>query len=95
MARVAALEIVLEEIVDDAERRVPRVAGEDLVPVRIAHPLHQDLGEDPAEVGRDRQVGRVEVLSGIVKSQKVVVEGIVRVRDGIPVDVVDVRDGGS
>jgi membrane fusion protein, multidrug efflux system len=43
-------------------------------------------------VGR-RQVGRVEVLGGITAGQEVVVEGIVRVRDGIAVEVVERRSG--
>lgn len=50
--------------------------------------------ETDVQVGR-RQVGRVEVLGGIDKAQKVVVEGIVRVRDGLSVEVVEVRNGGS
>lgn len=50
--------------------------------------------ETSVEVGR-RQVGRVEVLAGLEKGQRVVVEGIVRVRDGVPVEVVEVRGGGA
>lgn len=43
-------------------------------------------------VGR-RRVGSVEVLGGLDVGQKVVVEGLVRVRDGTEVEVVAVRDG--
>ena len=43
-------------------------------------------------VGR-RRVGRVEVLGGLEKGQRVVVDGLVRVRDGTKVEVVAVRDG--
>ena len=43
-------------------------------------------------VGR-RRVGRVEVLDGLQAGQRVVVEGLVRVRDGTEVEVVAVRDG--
>ena len=44
------------------------------------------------EVGR-RRVGSVEVLSGLVAGQRVIVEGLVRVLDGSKVQVVAVRDG--
>ena len=43
-------------------------------------------------VGR-RRVGRVEVLGGLEQGQRVVVEGLVRLRDGTPVEVVAVREG--
>lgn len=43
-------------------------------------------------VGR-RRVGRVEVMQGLDEGQRVVVDGLVRVRDGMKVDVVAVRDG--
>lgn len=43
-------------------------------------------------VGR-RRVGSVEVLGGLEVGQKVVVKGLVRVRDGSQVEVVAVRDG--
>lgn len=45
-------------------------------------------------VGR-RRVGYLEILDGVTAGQRVVVEGLVRVRNGSKVDVVDVRDGGS
>ncbi|MCK5941650.1 MAG: efflux RND transporter periplasmic adaptor subunit [Planctomycetes bacterium] len=48
--------------------------------------------ETSVTVGR-RQVGRVEVLDGLQKGQRVVVEGLVRVRDGTEVKVVSVREG--
>lgn len=44
------------------------------------------------KVGR-RRVGRVEVLEGLAVGQKVVVEGLVRIRDGSKVQVVAVRGG--
>jgi membrane fusion protein, multidrug efflux system len=43
-------------------------------------------------VGR-RRAGRVEVLGGLDEGQRVVVEGLVRVRDGADVNVVAIRDG--
>ncbi|MEC7725885.1 MAG: efflux RND transporter periplasmic adaptor subunit [Planctomycetota bacterium] len=57
------------------------VVGDDDVALEVA-----------VTVGR-RQVGRVEVLSGLDEGQRVVVEGIVRVRDGSKVHVVEVRSG--
>ncbi len=50
--------------------------------------------EVEVEVGR-RQVGRVELLGGLQTGQRVVVEGLVRVRDGAAVEVVAVRDGAT
>jgi multidrug efflux pump subunit AcrA (membrane-fusion protein) len=46
--------------------------------------------EVEVEVGR-RQVGKVEVLAGLDAGQRIVVEGLVRVRDGSEVEVVAVR----
>lgn len=48
--------------------------------------------ETDVTVGR-RRVGSVEVLGGVTAMDKVVVEGLVRVRDGTEVEIVAVRDG--
>ena len=50
--------------------------------------------ETAIEVGR-RQIGKVEVLNGVDAGQRIVVQGLVRVRDAGEVDVVGVRNGGS
>ncbi|MFK7739927.1 MAG: efflux RND transporter periplasmic adaptor subunit [Planctomycetota bacterium] len=53
----------------------------------------QDVAhETQVQIGR-RLVGRVEVLGGLVADQRVVVQGLVRVRDGSSVEVVGVRGG--
>jgi len=46
------------------------------------------------EIGR-RRVGRVEVLDGVAAGQRVVVQGLARVRDGGKVEVVAVRGDGE
>ncbi|MCR9248265.1 MAG: efflux RND transporter periplasmic adaptor subunit [bacterium] len=50
--------------------------------------------ETEVRVGR-RRVGRVEILSGLAVGQRVVVEGLARVRDGSAVNVVEVRGAGD
>ena len=83
--------------VDRGEAPSRQVPEEALVQRGEAHFVYV-VGEDGVasevsiEVGR-RQAGRVEVLSGLEVGQRVVVEGLVRVRDGIKVEVVAVRDG--
>jgi membrane fusion protein (multidrug efflux system) len=59
-----------------------------------------DVGDDSiarrtdVQIGR-RRVGHVEILSGIEEGARVVVEGLVRVQVGSPVDVVGVRESRS
>lgn len=78
-----SLQVPEEAIVQKGDRHFVYVVDEQ----KVAH-------EVAVTVGR-RQVGRVEVLDGIAAGQQVVVEGIVRVRDGIVVQVVDVKNGGA
>lgn len=70
-----------EALVQKGEQHFVYVVGDDAVAKEVV-----------IEIGR-RQVGRVEVLGGLDAGQKVVVEGLVRVRDGSKVEVVAVRDG--
>jgi len=70
-----------EAVVQRGDEHFVYVVGDDGVASEVA------IG-----VGR-RQVGRVEVLSGLEAGQRIVVEGLVRVRDGSKVEVVAVRDG--
>jgi membrane fusion protein (multidrug efflux system) len=78
-----SLQVPEDSIVQRGDKHFVYVVGDD----GIAH-------EVTITVGR-RQVGRVEVLGGVDAGQRVVVEGIVRVRDGVRVEVVDVRNGGA
>ena len=68
-----------EALVQRGDQHFVYVVGEDAVANEVA-----------IEVGR-RQVGRVEVLGGLEADQRIVVEGLVRVRDGSKVEVVAVR----
>ena len=82
---------------DDGELFLERRQSESLVfddgRVRTASfDAAQGFGLRAVRVGR-RLVGRVEVLSGLADGQQIVVEGLVRVRDGRPVEVVAVRSG--
>lgn len=77
----SSLQVPEEALVQRGKEHFVYVVGEDSVAQEVA-----------IQVGR-RQVGRVEVLSGLVKGQRIVVEGLVRVRDGVSVEVVAVRDG--
>ena len=70
-----------EAVVQRGDEHFVYVVGDDCVASEVV------IG-----VGR-RQVGRVEVLSGLEAGQRIVVEGLVRVRDGSKVEVVAVRDG--
>ncbi|MGC6486365.1 MAG: efflux RND transporter periplasmic adaptor subunit [Planctomycetota bacterium] len=68
-----------EALVQRGERHFVYVVGDDAVAAEVE-----------VQVGR-RQVGRVEVLDGLEAGQRIVVEGLVRVRDGSEVEVVAVR----
>jgi len=68
-----------EALVQRGDRHFVYVVGDDSVAAEVE-----------VEVGR-RQVGRVEVLEGLEAGQRIVVEGLVRVRDGSEVEVVAVR----
>ena len=68
-----------EALVQRGEQHFVYVVGDDAIATEVA-----------IEVGR-RQVGRVEVLGGLEADQRIVVEGLVRVRDGSKVEVVAVR----
>jgi len=48
----------------------------------------------PVTIGR-RRAGRVEVLEGLVEDQRLVLEGLVRVQSGLPVQVVTERESES
>ena len=72
-----------EALVQKGDTHYVFVVGEDSVAHRV-----------DVEIGR-RLVGRVEVLGGVEEGQKVVVEGLVRMRDGAAVEVVGVRDGAA
>ena len=73
-----------EALVQRGDRHFVYVVGDDAVAAEVE-----------VEVGR-RQVGKVEVLAGVQPGQRIVVEGLVRVRDGSEVEVVavDVGPGG-
>ena len=61
--RVAALEAVAEDArPHEPQRRIAGVAGENLLPVRIAEPADDELGEHAPEVGGDVEVGGVVEL---------------------------------
>lgn len=68
-----------ESLVQRGDRHFVYVVEDDSVAVEVE-----------VEVGR-RQVGRVEVLGGLEAGQRIIVEGLVRVRDGSEVEVVAVR----
>ena len=70
-----------DALVQKGDKHFVFVVGEDSVARQV-----------DVTVGR-RRVGRVEVLAGLKVGQRVVVEGLVRVRDGTEVEVVAVRDG--
>lgn len=70
-----------DALVQKGDKHFVFVVGEDSVARQV-----------DVTVGR-RRVGRVEVLSGLEAGQRVVVEGLIRVRDGTDVEVVAVRDG--
>ena len=77
----SSLQVPEEALVQRGQDHFVYVVGDDRVAKEVA-----------VRVGR-RQVGRVEVLSGLADGQQIVVEGLVRVRDGRPVEVVAVRSG--
>ncbi|MFN3243557.1 MAG: efflux RND transporter periplasmic adaptor subunit [Planctomycetota bacterium] len=77
----ASRQVPEEALIQKGEQHFVYVVGDDTVAREVV-----------IDVGR-RQVGRVEVLGGLEVGQRVVVEGLVRVRDGSKVQVVAVRDG--
>jgi membrane fusion protein (multidrug efflux system) len=77
----ASRQVPEEALIQKGEQHFVYVVGDDTVAREVV-----------VDVGR-RQVGRVEVLGGLEVGQRVVVEGLVRVRDGSKVQVVAVRDG--
>lgn len=91
--------MLMKVLVDRGEAAVLQVPEEALVQVGEAHHVLV-VGEDDVahrvavEVGR-RRVGRVEVLSGLAGGERIVVEGLVRVRPGAPVEVVAQRGSGN
>ena len=79
----AVLQVPEDALVQKGDRHEVIVVGEDGIAQQV-----------DVEIGR-RRVGRVEVLSGVAEGDRVVVEGLVRVRPGNPVEVVSVRGDGS
>lgn len=87
--------MLLKVAVERGEAPVLQVPEEALIPLdnrqfvmrvdenNVAHQV-------PVVIGR-RLVGRVEVTEGLAVGDRVVVEGIMRVRDGAPVEIVSVR----
>lgn len=76
-----SLQVPEEALIQRGGEHFVYAVGED----RIAHERRVDVGR--------RLVGRVEILAGIAAGERVVVEGLVRVRDGSEVEVVTVREG--
>lgn len=76
-----SLQVPEDSLIQKGKEHFVFVVGEDAV----AH-------ETKVTVGR-RRVGSVEVLGGVAAGDKVVVKGLVRVREGTKVEVVAVRDG--
>ena len=72
------------------EAVIPR--GEEHFVFRIDEERH--ARRVAVKLGR-RRVGVVEILAGLAPGDQVVVEGIVRVRDGILVNVVKTRPAGN
>jgi membrane fusion protein (multidrug efflux system) len=79
----ASLQVPEEALMQKSDRHYVYVVGGD----NVAH-------ETDVRIGR-RRVGRVEVLGGLQVDQKVVVQGLARLRDGAQVNVVAVRDAGN
>lgn len=88
--------MLMQVIVQRGEAPVLQVPEEAIIPVgsdtfvlrvdeaRVAHRV-------PVEVGR-RRPGAVEITSGLDIDDRVVIEGILRVRDGLAVNVVAIRE---
>lgn len=91
--------MLLKVAVDRGEQPVLQIPEEAVVPVG-SEQFVWCVGEDEfarrvrVETGR-RRPGRVEVTSGLEEGRRVVVEGIVRVRDGEAVTVVATRQVGD
>lgn len=78
-----SLQVPEEALVQRGDRHFVYLVGAD----RVAREVEVGVGR--------RRVGSVEVVRGLEVDQQVVVEGIVRVRDGMQVQVVEVRGGGA
>ena len=78
-----SLQVPEDAVVQKGDKHYVFVVGVD----KVAH-------QADVEIGR-RRVGRVEVLAGVTAEQRVVVQGIARVRDGVPVEIVAVRGAGD
>ncbi len=76
-----SLQVPEEAIVQKGDDHFVFVVAED----SVAHQVEVTVGR--------RRVGYIEVLSGLDAGQRVVVNGLVRVRDGSQLDIVAVRDG--
>jgi membrane fusion protein, multidrug efflux system len=79
--RAPSRQVPEESLIQKGDQQFVFVVGEDAV----AHQVDVTVGR--------RGVGYVEVLSGLEQGQRVVVEGLVRVREGTQVEVVAVRSG--
>ena len=84
--------MLLKVRIDRGSQDVLQVPEEALIPVGEDHFVFRVGADDMAErvqvqIGR-RRVGAVEILAGLAAGERVVVEGILRVRDGAPVKVV-------
>ena len=91
--------MLIKVAVERGERPTLQLPEEALVQKGDVHFVFVVGDDDVAKqttvkVGR-RRVGFLEILEGVDEGQRVVVEGLVRVRNGAKVQVVDVRDGGS
>jgi membrane fusion protein (multidrug efflux system) len=89
--------MLLQVTVERGDAPVLQIPEEALIPLDERQFVMQ-VGDDSVArrvqitTGR-RRVGHVEVLDGLAPGDRVVVEGIMRVRDGAPVDVVVTRNG--
>ncbi|MCA8973918.1 MAG: hypothetical protein KDC98_04315 [Planctomycetes bacterium] len=79
----ASLQVPEDALMQKGDRHYVYVVGDDAI-----------ARETDVEIGRRRD-GRVEVLGGLQATDKVVVQGLARMRDGAAVKVVSVRDAGN
>ncbi|HEX5051044.1 MAG TPA: efflux RND transporter periplasmic adaptor subunit [Planctomycetota bacterium] len=91
--------MLMKVVVDRGESASLQVPEEALMQKGDMHYVFV-VGEDDTARQKDvvvgrRRVGRVEVLGGLEAGQRVVVQGLTRVRDGVQVHVVAVRGAGS
>ena len=91
--------MLIKVVVDRGEAPSLQVPEDALMQKGASHYVFV-VGEDrvarqvDVAIGR-RRVGRVEVLDGVAVDQRVVVQGLTRVRDGGPVEIVAVREAGN